>query len=96
MKTVYGYCLNSESCEVAKKLDKTQIIILGQEIPEGMAAKHDRKKCARCGHEWLEVSPKKSLKRMGYPYYNDSCGVTFESESHEKKYVQENNMVQAG
>jgi NAD-dependent SIR2 family protein deacetylase len=51
-------------------------------------------KCDKCSVEKTKGTAKaNSLKKQGWPYYNDSVGVAFESESHEKHYVKENNLT---
>lgn len=50
-------------------------------------------KCQQCGYESLEYIPKPRRRKRTWPYYNESTGVTFESESHEQKYVKANNLT---
>lgn len=50
--------------------------------------------CDKCGStSWRDAPPRtKSIQRRSWPYYNESAGVTFESDSHEQKYVKTNNL----
>ena len=50
--------------------------------------------CDKCGSTSWRTAPAitKNIKRRSWPYYNESAGVNFESESHEKKYVKENKL----
>lgn len=50
--------------------------------------------CDKCGTTtWREAPARtQSVKKRSWPYYNESAGVGFESESHEKAYVKKNNL----
>lgn len=52
-------------------------------------------KCDICGKINLKALPQRTMnvKKQGWPYYNASVGVTFESESHEQKYTKEHNLT---
>lgn len=58
----------------------------------GKGALFYKLRCSSCGFEDWYVVPKISKKKRTWPYYNESCGVEFESESHETKYVKENKL----
>lgn len=50
--------------------------------------------CDKCGSTaWREPARRISNpERHPWPYYNESAGMTFESESHEKNFVKENKL----
>lgn len=52
-------------------------------------------KCDLCGKINHGPLPQRTInvKKQGWPYYNASTGVTFESESHEKAYCKKNNLT---
>lgn len=45
--------------------------------------------CQMLHEREVAVVPK---KKTTYPYYNASCGMDFESQSHEMKYAKANNL----
>lgn len=46
--------------------------------------------CQENNHKEPATVPK---KKTTWPYYHGGCGVTFESEAHEKKYTQAHGMT---
>ena len=86
------YCVNVH-CSSTPKCTEVDHENRGVTIPEGLTGKHYSLKCKVCGYESLEPLPRHSIKRHGWPYYNASVGVTFESESHEKKFTKANNLT---
>lgn len=87
------YCSGNDSACISNKEGKqVEHKILGVEYPCGTAPNW-RVKCSSCGHEDFVVIPKISKKKRTWPYYNESAGVTFESESHETKYAKDNNLI---
>lgn len=49
--------------------------------------------CDRCGTERQTPIPKPRCHKRTWPYYNESAGVTFESESHEQKHCKEHGLT---
>lgn len=86
-----AFCSGTEcvSWKECKKVDHT---ILAIEYPCGTAPNW-LLKCDLCGSQHHMVVPKISKKKRVWPYYNESAGVTFESESHETKYAKDNNLI---
>lgn len=64
----------------------------GEETPFGPMVDQFQYRCLSCGHESLRDIPRVSKRKTTWPYYNESCGVTFESESHEQKYAAVNKL----
>jgi ribosomal protein L37E len=93
MRTKYRYC-GSVKCPSGAKEVEHEILSVGTPDP-GMTAPHFQLKCKTCGHESWEVIPKRRCHKRVWPYHNESVGVTFESESHEQKYVKANNLSPA-
>lgn len=48
--------------------------------------------CESCSSTKQRPAATVPKKKTTYPYYNDSCGMRFESESHEQKFAKANNL----
>ena len=77
------YALNCSLCEKAT-LQKLVGYVEDKDLQE-LA-------CEACGTFNYKEPAKVSKKKRTWPYHNDSADVTFESESHEQKYVKANNL----
>lgn len=69
--------------------DKTSHRLIGVEGGEWIGM------CESCEQENRRPEAERTVnvKKRSWPYYNDSVGVTFESESHEKQYVKEHKLI---
>lgn len=74
------------------KCSPDQNMVLHQVLGQG----HDglnMLQCDKCGQVNRRPVARVSKKKTTWPYYNESCGVTFESESHEQKFAKANNLT---
>lgn len=98
MRTLSKYCFG-KTCPSVKQGRPTlhQIVGIqpGEETRFGKMADQYRVRCQECQSEALESIPKRRCHKRTWPYYNESAGVTFESDSHEQKYVKDNNLTPA-
>lgn len=95
MKTLTRLCIEPECPSRAKGNPIAHELLgikQGEETPFGRMSDEYVLKCTACGKEKLETIPKARVRKRSWPYYNESAGVTFTSDSHEKSYVKANNL----
>lgn len=93
-KSKYRYC--TQNCQGIKEIQHNLVGVLrGEDTPFGKMADQLQWQCTSCNHVALESIPKRRCHKRTWPYYNESVGETFVSESHEQAYVKKNNLTPA-
>jgi hypothetical protein len=84
MKQKHQYCL-ALACHNTHSTPAPHVFLGLRKCLSGEAME-EAWRCERCGYEHQASIPKRRCHKRTWPYYNDSAGVTFESESHEQKH----------
>ena len=92
VKSKFAYCIN-DLCKSRVAGKQSEHVCAGTARCVSGTAIELVWTCSDCATSHQEPIPKRRCRKRTWPYYNESVGVTFESESHEQKYTKANNLT---